>query len=173
MKPKQLSFFAPVELRHGGEIRKGKRKIARPIDTKRPMHIVLRARKARGVWSFLHKNNKGIIALLLVDVAERFGVKILRYENVGNHIHLLATVKKRKALQNFLRVFPQKVMFAVTGAKKGDPKGKFWDSLVFTRVIHWGKEYHRHIKDYFWKNRMEALGFKRDLLKDWWTIPIG
>jgi REP element-mobilizing transposase RayT len=162
----QFSPFPLSPTAHGGVVRLGKRKCARPIAVKRPMHLVMRSTRARGDWSFLHKRNKGVIQLLLLDCAERFGVKIFRYENVGNHMHLLVQARSRKSLQAFLRVFPQRVMFAVTGARCGSPKGRFFDRIVFSRVVEWGREF-RVMQNYLWKNAMESLGFSRSGLHLW------
>jgi hypothetical protein len=38
---------------HGGSIRQGRRKLARPVDPKRPLHVVLRSEKAKGDLSLL------------------------------------------------------------------------------------------------------------------------
>lgn len=155
---------------HGGDVRRGKRKLARPLATKRPLHLVFRAVKAKGTKSFLHRNHKGLIHLLLLETAERFFVKIIRYENVGNHLHVIIQGRTRAGIRAFLRVFPQKVMFQVTGARKGAPKGRFFDSIAYSRLVNWGREF-RIVKTYLWKNAMEALGFGRNELSLWRDLP--
>lgn len=170
MKLVQLSLFAKPGMEHGGDVRKGRRKLARPLAAKRPMHLVFRATKAKGEKSFLHRDHKGIIYLLLLDIAERFGIKIFRYENVGNHLHLVVQGRTRAGIRAFLRVFPQKVMFQVTGARKGAPKGRFFDAIAYSRVVNWGQEF-RIVKTYLWKNAMEALGFRKHELRLWREMP--
>ena len=172
MKNSQLALFPRPALEHGGIVRKGRRKIARPIATKKTMHLVFRAVKAKGKKSFLHEKHKGLIHLLLVDVAEHFQVKIHRYENVGNHLLLLVRVKKREHLQGFLRVFPQRVMFLITGARKGNPMGRFWDYIAYSRVVSWGREF-RVLKNYLWKNAMEVFGYRREWTRAWQDLPAG
>ncbi|MGZ3710520.1 MAG: hypothetical protein ACXVBE_02135 [Bdellovibrionota bacterium] len=151
---------------HGGVVRKGQRKRARFIDVSRPLHLVFRASKARGALSFLHRRHKGLIHLLLLDAAERYEIKIYNYVNVGNHIHLLIKGRTREALRAFLRVFPQRLMFQVTGAAKGKARGRFFDEIVYSRVVNWGREFVR-MKEYFWKNMLEALGFSRNTIIAW------
>jgi hypothetical protein len=59
----------------GGEINLQKRKLRRPLDTKRPLHLVLRAETNTPI--FLHRDvqpNK-----LILRMAHRFALKI--YEN--------------------------------------------------------------------------------------------
>lgn len=165
MKFQQLSLFGSARREHGGEVRKGKRKLARPLVTKRPMHLTLRSSKARGVWNFLKR--KGQIHLTMLDTAEKFSIKILGYENVGNHLHLIIQGKSRRQIRAFLRVFPQKVMFLVTGAKKGNAKGRFFDEIIYSRIVEWGKDY-RNLVSYFGKNAIKALGLTR---ADWKTVP--
>ena len=159
MKPAQLALISTVARAHGGSLRQGKRKIARPIDSKRALHVVLRSYRARGDWSMLTKRNKGIVALLVDDTAKRFGVKVYRFENVGNHLHILLRGRRRREIQNFLRVLPQRIMFQITGARKGNPRGRFWDVLAYSRVVQWGREF-KIVKNYLGKNMLEALGLQ-------------
>jgi REP element-mobilizing transposase RayT len=122
---------------HGGSLARGRRKTARPI---------LRHKKA--------------IAALLDSLADKHKVRVYSFANVGNHLHLVVSVHRREALKNFMRVFTQVVMFAVTGARKGAPKGKFWDTLYYSRVARWGREFST-LKRYLAKNKLESLGFSR------------
>lgn len=163
MRFQQLNLIPKPSLAHGGGLRVGKRKIQRPFDRKRPLHLVIKSTKAKGAWSFLNRRNKGLIHALALDLSARYGVKLYRYENVGNHIHLLAQFPSRRELKAFLRVFCQRVMFQVTGACKGNPQGKFFDAIAFSRVVSWGKEF-LAMKTYLWKNAMEGLGFDAEMV---------
>jgi REP element-mobilizing transposase RayT len=164
MKAHQFPLFGRVPLDHGGSIRKGKRKIQRPFDRKRPIHLVLRSTRATKDWSFLHRRNKGRIHGLVVDLAGKYGVKLYKYENVGNHLHLLAQFPSRRELKVFLRVFAQAVMFQVTGARKGKPQGRFFDAIAYSKVVSWGREF-TALKAYLWKNALESLGFSADEIR--------
>lgn len=148
---------------HGGNSRKGLRKIARPIAVGKPMHLILKSSRARGAWSFWSRRNKGIIHLLVLDTSERYGVDILKWENVGNHLHFVLTTPSRTAFHAFLRVLAQRIMFAVTGARRGNPVGKFFDQIAWSRVASW--EQLKVLFDYIWKNTLEALGFGREEVK--------
>ena len=152
--------------------RRGMRKIRRPIAVKSPMHIVFRSARARGAWSFLHERNRFLVNALVYEVADRFEVRVHGYENVGNHIHLLVRVRHRRHLQAFLRVLGQRIMFLVTGAAKGNPKGRFFDTIAYSRVVDWGKDF-RTVKRYFVKNLFEALGINRTEQRNWKSLsPI-
>jgi hypothetical protein len=106
---------------------------------------------------------------------------VYRFANVGNHFHLLVQVKRRRDLQNFLRVFAQGVVFLVTGAKKGNPIGKFWDALAYSRIVEWGKDW-KGMLTYLRKNLLEAKGLPRDRVDAWFgfkakvlkgAVPLG
>ncbi len=170
-RPNQLSFLPHLlklsakELRenreHGGDIRKGKRKIARPFDPKKPMHLVFRSTRARGVRSMLHPKNKKRVDVLVKSVARKSGVRIYQYANVGNHLHLLVSAGVRKDLQSFLRRLSGAIALLITGARKGSSQ-RFWDGLVYSRIVTWGREF-KTVTLYVIRNLMEAeLGIKRD-----------
>lgn len=97
------------------------------------------------------------------------------FENVGNHLHLVVQGKSRPLLQSFLRTLPAKIAFGVTGAKKGNPVGRFFDDLLFTRVVEWGRDFAR-LRHYFFKNKMEAAGIDEHFVEKWQsfskTVPI-
>ena len=137
----------------------------RPFHSKKPLHLVFRSTKAKGPWSFLHGRNKGAIHSLLLDISHKWGGLIYGYENVGNHLHMIARFKQRADFQRFLKEFTQKVMFLITGARKGNPQGKFFASIVYSRVLEWGRSF-RVAKNYLWKNALEALGFSGEAIKE-------
>ena len=157
---------------HGGRDAPRKAKTLRPFRAKQPMHLVFRASRARGAWSFLRKRNREGIEALLERCAKRFSVRVLGEANVGNHIHLLVQARRKSDLQNFLRVFAQGVVFLVTGARKGRPVGKFWDALVFSRVVRWGREYSTMLR-YIDKNRWESAGMPRSRVDAWFRFFAG
>jgi len=55
--------------------------------------------------------------------------------NVGNHLHLLARARRRADFQSFLRDLGGSLAIAVTGARKGNRIGRFWDKLAWSRVV--------------------------------------
>lgn len=96
-------------------------------------------------------------------VARRWGIRIYRYANVGNHIHLLIRVPSRSAWRSFLRQLAGGIALIVTGAKKGAPLTKneadrgFWDHLAFTRIVRFGQDY-RGVALYLIQNLFEVAG---------------
>jgi hypothetical protein len=63
------------------------------------------------------------------------------------------------AFQSFLRVFAGMTARLVTGAHKGEPIGRFWDSVAYSRIVSWGREF-RSVGAYVRKNEEEALGLR-------------
>ena len=158
-------------LEYGGSLRKGRRKTARPIATRTPIHLVLRSSRARGAWNMLRPRHARAVNFLVVTLAERYDVRVYSFANVGNHLHIIASVKRREALRNFMRVLTQMIMFRVTGACKGSPQGRFWDSSYYSRVASWGAEYKR-LRRYLQKNHLEAFGFSRQWVDDIFNHPV-
>ncbi len=161
---KQMKLFKAESKSHGGGISRGKRKGPRPVTTKSPMHITFKSTRAKGDWNLLRKGRT--IRDQAEETAERFGVRLLRFVNVGNHLHLAVQGRSRRDIQNFLRVFPQRVMFLVTGAKKGNAVGRFWDDLVHTRVVSWGRDW-RNFCSYLFRNQLESEGTPRVVVEGW------
>lgn len=159
--------FKTTSTSHGGDLAKGKRKVARPIDPKQAIHLVLRSSIARGSQSMLHPKHCKNIHEFTHKVGKRLGIRIYRYANVGNHIHLLIKVPSRMIWQRFLRELAGGIAIIVTGARKGaaltrtnsaagNARG-FWDGLAFTRIVKFGRDFKR-VCDYVVKNLFEAAG---------------
>jgi hypothetical protein len=142
---------------HGGGKRKGQRKLMRPIDPKRPLHVTMRSTRAKGSLSMLSGRNAKTIARLQERLARRFHIRVLRSANVGNHLHLLIRGRTRVEIQRFFRAFAGSVAREITGARKGRAFGKFWDELLYSKVVEWGRQLSRTL-DYVFMNELEAAG---------------
>ena len=157
----QLSLFSSSvcaelhQTEHGGEFRRGRRKVERPVSVRRPMHLVLRSERARGGWS-MRKHQTKIREALRACVL-RSGVRVYEFANVGSHLHLLVRARRREAFQRFLRTFAGIVARIVTGARRGRPLrgGPFWSALAWSRVVAWGRDYWG-VRHYVFRNRIEA-----------------
>ena len=179
MRARLLSLFenlkAPSErsaqkkiLTHGGSKAAGKRKLKRPLATKKWTHLVLKSSKARGQYSMLKQSNSKWIEKLIETKAKKFSVEVKEPVNMGNHLHLRFRITSRHAFQNFLRSITSLIARHVTGARKGKIFGKFWDGLAFTRVLMTSCE-ERRLRVYFVANRIERQhGYlaREEFLKD-------
>ena len=155
-KPAQLSLFKP-RLEHGGGLRARKRKLERPIDPKRPLHLTLHSSRARRAWSLLNPRHRFWIEDQAHATGKKHGVKVYRFANVGNHLHLLVKTPTRAAFQAFLREISGRIAMRVTEARKGNPVGRFWDELAYSRVVSWGRDF-ENVTRYFIKNLFESIG---------------
>jgi REP element-mobilizing transposase RayT len=156
MRAKQQSFLPKISLEHGGQTRKGRRKIMRPFDPKQPLHLVLKSSRATGTQSMLRARYKTQIEELTHKIAKKRGVQLLQYVNVGNHLHALVLCRRRPAFRAFLRELAGAIACLMTGARKGLPS-RFWDQPVYTRIVSWGREI-KNLEQYFIKNLFEAAG---------------
>lgn len=169
-RTKQLGFelleHKNVKL-FGGSLLKGHAKVKRPITTGRPMHLVMRSLIARGPKSFLRYDRA--ITNIINSQGLRFGVKIYRNANAGNHIHLIVLPRSRRAFNGFIRAVTGLVARLVLKKERGSSKDMdqqddkfetttFWEKRPFTRILEWGRDYKRAC-DYLTQNTLEALGF--------------
>jgi REP element-mobilizing transposase RayT len=125
----------------------------------------------------LHPQHCNHIRNLMDRLRTRWNVSVYRYANVGNHLHLLVRAKSRADWQGFIREFSGGIAMIVTGAKKGNglPRSKtnvtpesakrgFWDHLVFTRIVGFGRDF-KSVAEYVLTNLWEATGVPvRDVL---------
>lgn len=118
----------------------------------------------------LHPKHRNHIESFVQKTARRWGVKLYRFANVGNHIHLLIQVSTREAWKSFSRELSGGIAQIVTGAQKGSAlarmqgsttpesaKRGFWDHLLFTRIVSFGRDFNGMAK-YLIKNLFEAAG---------------
>ncbi|MBI2605058.1 MAG: transposase [Deltaproteobacteria bacterium] len=127
-KARQLEMFKKPALEYGGGLERGRRKTYRPFDSKKPVHVVMRAGRARGEWSLLRPANRKTVDHIVRTYAKRFRVRVMEFQNVGNHLHLLVQASRRRDFRSFMRTIPAQIATKVTGAKKGNAlRGKRHD----------------------------------------------
>jgi hypothetical protein len=156
-----LPLFGPLvhaeltRCQHGGAIRQRRRKLARPVSTRRPMHLTLSSQRARGPWSL--RRHERAVAEVLRASARRHNVRVYEFANVGSHLHLLVRARRREDFQAFLRSFAGLVARRVTGSRRGRPLegGPFWSALAWSRLVAWGRDY-MGVRHYIFRNRIEA-----------------
>ena len=128
----------------GGELNLNKRKSRRPLDPKKPLHIILRVRDHKPV--FLHQDP--IINKIIEKWAVRFAIKIYESSVNANHLHLVIGFKHRNLYQYFVS--------ALSGQMAQILKIK-WEYRPFTRIIEWGRDF-KNACAYVMKNQKEAWG---------------
>ena len=145
----------------GSLLKKSHAKRSRPFSTKRAMHVVMRSSLARGHFSLRYSNHVTEVEQIVRNQAKKAGVRLYRYANSGNHLHLLILVPHSSSLRRFLRAVSGLIARLVMNTERGAPlpeSVRFWDQRPFTRIVTWGREY-AGVARYLLQNTLEALGF--------------
>lgn len=111
-RAKQLSFIPNNKTNQrffGGALLVGRRKTPRPINTKEPIHLVMRSQYAHGNRSFRSSRNVKIIERILERAAYKYQIKIYRKAIQSNHIHLIVKVPSKKLYKAFVAVIAGKI----------------------------------------------------------------
>lgn len=156
MRQSAFGFIKDYKKEFGGALLDGKRKSRRPLSTKHPVHLVLKANQR-----FFNPTNQGLQKLIR-NTAGKFGIKIYNLALVWNHIHLQIKIKDRKNYVQFIRALSSLIAQVVIKTKR--LKEKLFTLRPYTRVLSWGRDL-RNVFDYIIQNQMEAWGLtkrKRD-----------
>lgn len=163
----QLTMFKTLGLKsvknsraHGGGLNAGRRKEMRPLDRRKTIHVTMRSSKARGPLSLRNRQNFLFIAKMIRAKVQKFHVKVGCWANVGNHLHLEVKIQSRKEFGQFLKSLTGLIARHVSGARKGKKFGKFWDDLVYTRVLSSRKE-ELSLQKYILLNQVEGADSSR------------
>ena len=134
---KQLSLFKDKpRLEFGGVLGIGKRKAARPLDTKRPHHFVLKAKCANRL---LRRRKE--IEQVIHRYSARFGVRIYSLAVNADHIHLNVRITNRVLYRRWIRAITSRLVALIKGLK--------FALIPYSKIVSWGKqfnnlcEYHR------------------------------
>ncbi len=136
------------------------------FSSKKAIHLVFKSEIAYGwvAWSMLRTHNKIYIEKLAQELSEKYQIKIYQMANVGNHIHLLIKCGSRENYIKFLREFPSKIALYIAKSRKGASQGKFWSEKIFSRLVHWGKDF-SHCSFYLLENIIEGIFVFKKVLK--------
>ena len=142
------------QTKFGGSLLKGNARGKRPMDSKLPLHTVLRTTKSSLRRPAVYRD----VNLIVTKAAAKYGVTIYKYANVGNHIHMLLKVTSRRLWAYFVREITGRIAQLVQGLR-GPQKGeRFWSDKPFTRVVAgWGKAF-QAVLNYIYLNQMEGEG---------------
>lgn len=136
----------------GGSLLKGNPKGRRPLDSKLPIHLVLRSTSS----TMRTPVRFGRIHKTVFDLAEKYGFRIYRYANVGNHLHMVIKISQLRLWSAFIRELSGSI--AQIAGQTGQ---KFWKHRPFTRIIRSWKKAFRMALDYVELNQLEANGHIR------------
>jgi hypothetical protein len=153
MRNRQLFLFKEMQKKQfafGGSQLKSNPKEKRYISTREAMHLVLRSDRAKGAHSFLRRSKHA--RELIYKISEKYGVRIYKFANVGNHFHIVLRIYKRFLWKAFICELTSRLA-ALVGLN-----GKLWKGRPFTRVIAgWGRNF-KNALGYVSLNQLEAAG---------------
>ncbi len=139
----------------GGSLLKGNPKCKRPLDSKFPVHLVLRA--TRGGMRL--PKAFSVVNEIVTKTAQKHGFKVYRYANVGNHLHLLVKINHVRDWPAFIRELCGRIAQTMRELIKLPQGEAFWLFRPFTRIVRgWHKAF-RSVCDYIHLNFLEAEGF--------------
>lgn len=158
---KQLGFelLEKSNIKHfgGAYLKNSHAKSRRPISTKRSLHLVLRSSMAKGPLSLLRRDSE--IKKIINRQSQKHGVKVYRFANGGNHLHIIVLPNSRLAFNSFIRSISGLIARLVLNVERGRAKKlRLWDNRPYTRLIEWGREY-KSVCAYLLQNTLEAMGF--------------
>jgi REP element-mobilizing transposase RayT len=177
-----LPGFGKLDVKEfGGTLVKGNPREKRPLSLKRPVHVVLKSSIAKGEMSFLKRGRAKQIESLVRRIAKQKGVKVYRYANAGNHLHLLVLPRSRESFNAYIRALSGLIARITLGVERGKAKASdcertfqlngvrkksarggrvasFWDARPYTRIVEWGRDF-RSVCSYVVQNTLEAIGF--------------
>lgn len=126
----------------GGSLLKGNPRGCRPIAPKLPVHLVVRSTRARGARSFLAPTRARAIERLVFRLGRTLEVRVYRYANSGNHLHLLVRPRTREGFHAYTRALTGIIARLTLNAERGRPQRiPFWDKRPFTRIVQWGRDF--------------------------------
>jgi hypothetical protein len=170
-KQKQLSFLKHQAQEMGGAKLKGNPRHKRPFHSKKPLHLILKSSHCKGQFSLLNVRFAKRVQATVYFYAKRFHIKVYRFQNVGNHLHIVLQGPGLKQYSAFVRAVSGRIAQVLlkemgfdslggSSRKAQTGKIKFWDYRPFSRVVGWGKDF-AIMKDYILKNTLDVLALNR------------
>lgn len=151
MQQKSL-FPARFSLAHGGTLAPHGRKGRRPLARKRPIHFVLKSKRA------LYPK-RALIERELRRLGEKFSLRLYGIAVAHDHVHFVARIPGRAEYKAFIR--------ALTGILARKLGRGVWALPPFSRIASWGRAFVQ-LKKYLQQNREEAAGTRPYApRKDW------
>ncbi len=142
---KQTELIPAPSLYFGGALKLDFKKHSRPLSSRLPVHLVLKAHSQYDLFK-----NKELIEEIITKQSQTFGIKIYGQSIQRDHIHLNLKIHSRDSYKKYVR--------SVTGliSRKLKVKG-LWKFRPFTRVLGWGKPF-QTLQSYITQNEKEVLG---------------
>ncbi len=141
---KQLTLIKKPNVEFGGSLLKGQRKTARILNSRKPMHFVLKTKNAFSLFK-----NKNKLQAVLRKQAKTFGVKIYSESIQCDHWHLCLKITHRRLYRGFIR--------SLTGIIARQLGKGLWGLCPYSRIVEWGRDF-LNVTDYLLLNHCEVTG---------------
>ena len=152
MRQTAFDFFEVFKREFGGSLLEGKRKTARPLSTREPIHLVLKS-----TWNRVFFPGDRRIENLIRSHAAKYKIKLYRISLNWTHVHAIIQIPDRKAYNSFIRTVTAELVRLISKIKKMDLTGLF-DLRPFTKIISWGRQF-KSLFGYHDLNDLEAFGY--------------
>jgi hypothetical protein len=169
MRQTSFGFRKDYKKEFGGSLLLGKRKSKRPLSTKHPIHLILKADQ-KGVFNPSSQKLNSLIR----KTARLFNIQIYDLAVNWSHIHFLIRFKQRndyvkfiRALSSLLTEFSNISEPQCSSGRSPIQTAEISDSTVqkrklftlrpFTRILAWGRDF-RNAFSYLSLNQQESFG---------------
>jgi REP element-mobilizing transposase RayT len=189
-KPRQLRLISRDQVQEGpfgGSLLKNSHaKTKRPFAPRARLHVTL---KTKGYGRLLSWGRRARIESIVTAIAKTNRVEIVKFANVGNHLHLLLSCREKERLTGFLRGISGAIARLVTvdelkrkipnashtseaQSKKADSAGgrgdggntekpRFWVQRPWSRIVAWSGRDFLTASRYVDLNAIESWGHSR------------
>lgn len=178
----QLTFQSRRVLVSGGSLRTTRQgRLARPLATKVPIHLVFKINKGVLRGGLRAPQRFALINKLVKKYQEKFHISVEQFSIQNDHIHMLMRTSRRSNYQSFFRVLAGQIaqQFVLQKWVTDTPKGvKLWKHRPWTRVVRGGWRAIQTVRNYIQLNEKEVLGkipYKKQRLRglstaEWETL---
>lgn len=139
---KSGKFKRDLSLEFGGSLLVGKRHSSRPLSSKRPTHLVLKARN-----QMLLLRRRKLVEHLIAKFGWKFGLRLYKIGVHSDHVHTSLRTFSRKQYNAFVRAVTSELVRLIPGLQ--------WALRPYTRIGDWGRGFGNVIR-YIIRNILEA-----------------
>ncbi|MBY0383760.1 transposase [bacterium] len=139
---KQLSLIKKPNAEYGGSLLNGRRKTERILNSRKPMHLVL---KTKNTFTLFKQKKK--LQTILRKQAKTFGVKIYSESIQTDHWHICLKITNRLLYRGFIR--------SLTGIIARQLGKGLWGLRPYSRIVEWGRDF-LNVTDYILLNQCEV-----------------
>jgi hypothetical protein len=158
-KAKQLSFQGkgfdkPKDIFGGSLLNGNNPKTKRPLETRFPLHLVLRAKKD----GMRQPNAIKQVHDIVYKTAKKHCISIYKFSNSGNHLHMALRLTRLMRWRGFIKEVSGRIATLMRKLKVTEPGESYWLHRPFTRIVRGWKQAYKTLLDYIELNILEAEG---------------